>query len=132
MNASELTIPSQSRIPSAAWNSVGVDEETSKFFDGINHLDHYLLCENQAKRGVFQEKVWVLGTRTPALGGNVRPKELRSSRLAVAIELGSPCCTERSASGSSLTPIGVEVSENVKLVSRYGCTFRCKTQSTLL
>ena len=93
MNASELTIPSQSQIPSAAWNSVGVDEETSKFFDIINNLDHYLLCENQAKRGVFQEKVWVLGTRTPALGGNARPKGLRSSHLAVAIELGSPCCT---------------------------------------
>jgi hypothetical protein len=38
------------------------------------------LCENQAKRGVLPEKVWVLGTRTPALGGNVRPKELQSPR----------------------------------------------------
>ena len=62
----------------AASNSVGVDEKTSKFFDMMNYLDHYLLCENQAKRGVLQEKVWVLGTRTPALGGNVRPKGLRS------------------------------------------------------
>jgi hypothetical protein len=36
------------------------------------------LSENQANRYRLQEKVWVLGTRTPALGGNIRPKELRS------------------------------------------------------
>jgi hypothetical protein len=80
MNACELTIPPQSRIPSAAGNSVGVNEETSKFFDTMNHQDYDLLCKNQAKRGVWPEKIWVLGTRTPALGGNVRPIGLWSPR----------------------------------------------------
>jgi hypothetical protein len=37
MNGCELTIPPQSRIARAAFNSVGVDEETSKFFDMMNH-----------------------------------------------------------------------------------------------
>ena len=73
------------------------DEETSKLFDMISHLDHNLLCENQAKRRVLSEKVRVLRTRTLPLRGNVRPKGLRSSRLAVVIELGSSRCTEQSA-----------------------------------
>ena len=33
------------------------------------------ISKNQANRYMLQEKVWVLGTRTPALGGNVRPKK---------------------------------------------------------
>ena len=45
------------------------------------------ICENQADRYRLQEKIWVLGTRTPALGGNVRPIELRSSG-GCADELG--------------------------------------------
>lgn len=58
MNACELTMPPRSRIPSTAGNSVGVDEETSKFFDMMNHQDRDLLCENQAKWGVLPEADW--------------------------------------------------------------------------
>ena len=79
MNASELTIPPQSRILSAAWNSAGVDEETSKSWYNWYVLTIPAVSENQANRYMLPEKVWVLGTRTPALGGSVRPKELRSS-----------------------------------------------------
>ncbi len=79
MNASELTIPPQSRIPRCAWNSDGVDEETSKSWYNRHVLTIPAVSDNQANRYMLQEKVWVLGTRTPALGGNVRPIELRSS-----------------------------------------------------
>jgi hypothetical protein len=57
MNTSELTISSQNRIPLSHWEQRRVDDEMRKFFDTMNHLDHYLLCESQAERGVFQEKV---------------------------------------------------------------------------
>jgi hypothetical protein len=49
---------------------------------------------------MLQEKVWVLGTRTPALGGNVRPTELRGSR-GNPVELGSLHCTAGERVGSS-------------------------------
>jgi len=44
------------------------------------------LCDKQAQRVVLQEKVWVLGTRTPARVGKVRlailhPIEAGSSQL---------------------------------------------------
>jgi hypothetical protein len=47
------------------------------------------ISENQANRYMLQEKVWVLGTRTPALGGNVRPKNYEVM-MAIPDELGSP------------------------------------------
>jgi hypothetical protein len=79
MNASELTIPPLNQLTSVALERDGVDEKTSKSWYNLYILPLHAVSENQANRYRLQEKVWVLGTRTPALGGNVRPIELRSS-----------------------------------------------------
>ncbi|OKH33527.1 hypothetical protein FACHB389_17990 [Nostoc calcicola FACHB-389] len=60
-------------------NKLQTYDESPKFSGKLKIvLTINAISENQANRYMLQEKVWVLGTRTPAQGGNVRPKKLRS------------------------------------------------------
>jgi hypothetical protein len=75
-NSERVEEPPQSRVPSAASDS---GETSNLLWYNLYILTLNAVSENQANRYRLQKKVWVLGTRTPALGGNVRLKELRSS-----------------------------------------------------